>query len=47
MNEMWIVYASAAVWIGIGLYATFIACAQRSLARKLARIEELRDDQDR
>ena len=46
MTETWILYAAAVVWAGIGLYAAFLAASQRGLARRLARLEEYRDDKD-
>lgn len=44
MTEPWVVYAGIAVWIGLGGYLAFLAAAQRSLARKIAQLETLKQD---
>lgn len=41
MTEQWIMYAGIAVWIGIGLYAAFIAVKQAALTRKIETLELL------
>lgn len=40
----WLMYANIAVWIGLGLYVTFIAQAQKTLQRRLQQMELLRHD---
>ena len=41
MTEQWIMYAGIAVWIGIGLYAAFIAVKQAALTRTIETLELL------
>jgi len=43
MTEQWIMYAGIAVWIGIGLYAAFIAVKQAALTKKIETLELLED----
>jgi len=43
MTEQWIMYAGIAVWIGIGLYAAFIARKQAVLTKKIETLELLED----
>jgi CcmD family protein len=33
-------YASAAVWLGLGAYISFLAFRQRDLARRLSNMED-------
>ena len=35
----WLVAANAALWIGLGLYAAFLARKQRELALRVAALE--------
>lgn len=45
MNEMnWLMYANIAVWLGLGIYLSFVARAQSTLNRRLAHLEALNND---
>ncbi|AAS95526.1 CcmD family protein [Nitratidesulfovibrio vulgaris] len=40
----WLLYANAAVWLGIGAYVFMLARAQKTLERRLRQMEMLNDD---
>lgn len=35
----WLMYASAAVWVGLGLYVGFLASRQSGIENRLRRLE--------
>ncbi len=40
MNALlWLISASAAIWLGLGAYLAFLAVKQGELAKRLARME--------
>ena len=41
MTEPWVLYSGIIVWIGIGLYAVFLAGGQKRLQRKIFQLELL------
>lgn len=43
-SSQWLLYANAAVWLGVGAYLFFIARAQQRLERRLRQMEMLQDD---
>ena len=42
-DMQWLLYASMAVWLGIGGYTGFLAIAQRNLERRVRQLEKLHD----
>lgn len=44
MNETWVFAAGLAVWIGLGVWAAFLALSQRRLADRVAQLELLLRD---
>lgn len=40
----WLLYANAAVWLGIGGYLFFVSRAQASFEQRLRQMEMLHDD---
>ena len=45
-NQSYLFAANIAVWIGVCGYLLFLGRVQKQLAKKLARMEMLRDDAD-
>lgn len=43
---MWIIIASAIIWLGLGCYMAFLGVVQTRLVRTMRQIEALRDDQE-
>ena len=39
----WFLYANAALWLGLGAYAAFLARQQGRLEQRLARLERCHD----
>lgn len=44
---MWLIIASAIIWLGLGGYMAFLGAVQKRLARIMRQIEALRDDQQK
>ena len=40
----WLLCASMTVWLGLGGYLVFLACAQAGLERRVRQLEILRDE---
>jgi CcmD family protein len=45
MTDMqWLLGTGVAVWLGLGVYVTFLFCVQNNLERRVRRLEAPRDE---